>query len=71
VIIICEAVCKGKENIICSDVVKCTESNPIVQAIHGTERMEVHLWQIAAAASAKLSAIRRKGLSEVVMCVVR
>ena len=58
-------VCKRKENIICSDVFKCTESNPILQAIHRTEMHGTVL-----SASATLSAVRRNGLSEMVMWVV-
>jgi hypothetical protein len=34
-----DAVCKQKENIICSDVFKCTESNPILEA---TQQTEIH-----------------------------
>jgi len=67
VFIISDAVCKRQENIICSDVVKCTESNPILQTIHGTEGVELQVRQIAVAASATLSAARQNGLSEVVM----
>ena len=68
VFIISDAVCKRQKNIICSDVVKCTESNPVLQTIHGTERMELQLRQIVVAAvSATLSAAMQNGLSEVVM----